>query len=192
MILIVDNESKHISDIKKYLKLRSIKYKVATKRSSLKTIMKHRYSGVILSGGHLCYDSKIDIDDVDIDLAILLDLDVPILGICFGHQTIVEAFHGKVRRIKSRVHGLEKITILKKNALFSGLPKEVEMHESHFDCANKLPYNFEITARSRKCGIEAIKHKKKKIYGVQFHPELSGEIGYKVLDNFMRLCKIKV
>ena len=66
------------------------------------------------------------------------------------------------------------------------------MFEAHIDCATVMPYNFEIIAKSKSCKIEAIKHKKKKIYGVQFHPESSGKQGYQILDNFMKICKIRV
>jgi GMP synthase (glutamine-hydrolysing) len=153
--------------------------------------MKHRYRGVILSGGPLRYDSEINIENVDIDLAVLLDLGVPTLGICFGHQTIVEAFDGRIKKLKKMLHKQERIEITKRCDLFKGLPKRMYMEEYHRDYASQLPYNFERIAKSPSCSIEGIKHKNKHIYGVQFHPEASGELGTKLLDNFLHICKLK-
>ena len=188
MLLVVDNGSKYTEDLRKYLKKRGLKYKLAKKDSRLKTVMRHKYAGVILTGGPLLYDSKINIERVDIDIAVLLDLKVPILGICLGHQTMVEVFDGRIRRAKKRIEGLNKIKLIKKINLFNGLPNEFEVVESHLDCASVLPYNFECIAKSSLCHIEAIRHIRRPIYGVQFHPEASGEAGYKILDNFVKIC----
>ncbi len=188
MILIVDNETKHIEELKRYLDSRLIKYKVARKNSKLESFLKHKYRGVILTGGHLRYDQKIDIDEVDINFVVLLELDVPILGICFGHQTIAEAYHGKVKKEKAKIRKTEEITVVKKNELFKTLPKTISMYESHIDSVSKLPYNFEILAKSRSARIEAMKHRDKHIYGIQFHPEASGKHGEKILDNFLLIC----
>ncbi|MFC2153918.1 gamma-glutamyl-gamma-aminobutyrate hydrolase family protein [Candidatus Altiarchaeota archaeon] len=190
MLLVIDNGSIHTSDLKKYLKIRNVRFVVAKKNSRLKTLMKHRFKGVILTGGHLVYNDKINIEDININLAALLDLDVPVLGICFGHQTIAEAFGGRVRKMKKTINRLEKIKVVKKRPIFQDLPPSFIMEEFHHDCICELPYNFELLAKSQSCRIEAIKHKKKDIYGVQFHPEASGEQGHKILDNFLNICKI--
>jgi len=190
MLLVVDNGSVYTSDLYKYLKKRKVNYKVAKSNSNLRNILKHRFKGVIFTGGPLLYDTKVDVNKVDIDFAILLDLSVPIIGICFGHQTIVEAFDGNISGPFKEIEGFEEIHILKRIALFRGLPKKVGMFEAHFDCATRVPYGFEVVAKSKSCKIEAIKHKKRQIYGVQFHPEVSGEQGYRLLDNFLKICKI--
>lgn len=190
MLLIIDNGSVHTPELKEYLAQRKVKYKIYNKKARLKTIMKEKFKGVILTGGPLLYDSKINIHDIEVDLAVLLDIQVPILGICFGHQTICEAFDGCVQRMKKPVQKTQRIHIIKSNPLFKGLPKEMDMTEFHTDCAVEMPYNFDRLAKSKQCSIEAVKHKTKPIYGVQFHPEASGVNGYKMLDNFLAMCGI--
>lgn len=188
MILIVDNGTTHIPDLKRFLKTRETKFRIAKSSSRLRDVLRQRYKGVIFTGSSLNYDEKIKLDSVAIDLAVLLDLAVPVLGICFGHQTIVEAFDGGIRKMRRPAHGMQEIIILKRDPLFKGLPKTIRMFEAHQDCGKEVPYNFTFLATSKRCGIEAIKHKSRPIYGVQFHPEASGEQGEKILDNFLVLC----
>ncbi len=190
MILIVDNGSIHTAKLRKFLKKKGVNFQVATRKSRLETIFKHRYKGVILSGGPLLYDKKINIENVTINFALLLDLNVPVLGICFGHQSIVESFDGHIRKLPKRIHGEEMITIKKRTRLFTGLPRVFPSYQAYIDCACKAPFNFEVTARSPSCSIAAMKHKKKPIYTTQFHPEASGEIGEKILENFLRICRL--
>lgn len=192
MILLIDNKSDYFFALKKYLKNRSIRFVIAGRNSDLKTIMKHRYKGIILTGGPLQYDQKLFIENVSINFAVLLDLTVPILGICFGHQTIAEAFGGRVKRAKTRLKTIEKIRLVKRSALFKSIPSTFMVYKDHIDYIAKIPYNFELLARSVSCPVEAIKHKYRPIYGVQFHPAMSGELGYAILDNFIKICKIKI
>ncbi|HIJ99802.1 TPA: gamma-glutamyl-gamma-aminobutyrate hydrolase family protein [archaeon] len=191
MLLLIDNGSKHTPELIAYFKKRKIKYIIAHPDSSLKSLMEHKFKGVIMSGGPLLYDEAVDIEEVDIDLAVLLDLNVPTLGICFGHQTIAEAFDGRMKKLPAKVEKNETIVIVKSNKLFKGVPKEFQAQEFHTDCVSELPYNFDLVARSDSCGVESMKHKSKEIYGVQFHPEASGEIGEQILDNFIKICDIK-
>ena len=188
MLLLVDNGSKHTPELKEYLKDRHINFVLAKKNSNLKKALRHRFQGAILSGGPLQYSSNINIEEVNINLVTLLELKVPILGICLGHQTIAEAYGGKVRKMKNTIHKQEKITVVKHCQLFQGLPRSFYMKEYHQDRVYRLPYKFELLAHSTSCHIEAIKHKTKPIYGVQFHPEASKEEGYKLLDNFLKIC----
>lgn len=192
MILLIDNNSSFLSNLKKYLKDRRIEYIQVNKHSKIRNIMKHKFRGVIISGGPLVYDKKINIQDININITILLDLSLPILGICFGHQTIAEAYDGKIKRLPKSIVKKERIKIIKKCSLFSGLADNIEMQEHHIDCVIRVPYNFEIIATSKSCKIEAIKHKKKHIYGLQFHPEATGKEGHKILDNFMKICNTRI
>ncbi len=191
MFLLVDNESKHTLHLKRFLKKRGIRFVSATKKSSLPAVMGHRYQGVILSGGPLNYAPAICLEEVSLNFVCLLDLSVPILGICFGHETIAEAFGGKVGVLTEPVNGPHDIDIIQGDQLFRDLPRTCEMHQAHGQYVREAPHNFSVLARSARCPVEAMRHKKKPIYGVQFHPEVSGEAGHRLLANFVSICRRK-
>lgn len=191
-LLVIDNYKLPGSDLEKYLHTRNLSYLVATKKTPFSKIMRHRFKGVILTGGPLCYSSKkLDVEDINVNFAAILNLDCPILGICFGHQTIAELFGGKMSRLQEFSEGKQEVQLLQEIDLFDGLKPDTEFSQSHYDCVIEIPYNFDLIATSQVCYAEAIKHKTKPIYGVQFHPEFSGKQGYKLLDNFLKICKIQ-
>jgi GMP synthase (glutamine-hydrolysing) len=188
-LLIVDNGTIAGSDLEKYLQSRGVTYTVVKKSSQLAEIAGHAFKGIILTGGPLLYSSKsIDVESINIDTAVLLNFDCPVLGICFGHQTIVELFGGKICRLAQQSKGMQNVKILKYVEIFKGLPEEVAFKQNHYDCGTEIPHNFDLIATSDVCFAEGIKHLTKPIFGVQFHPEGSGEYGYLLLDNFLRLC----
>lgn len=120
------------------------------------------------------------------------ELEVPLLGICMGHQLIAHRFGGKVEKGEHAEYGTMKITVDEENDLFKGIPKEFNVWVSHFDEIKELSENFIVLAHSKVCAFEAIKHKEKNIYGVQFHPEVwHTENGEKILENFLNMAKDK-
>jgi GMP synthase (glutamine-hydrolysing) len=188
-LLVIRNGIFYDTELETYLKSRNISYLVAEKDADFATIMQHRFKGVILSGGPLLYSAKdVDIEAVHINFAALLNIDCPVLGICFGLQTIIELFGGKMGKMKKLSEGMQKVQLIKQSVLFEGLPHEVDFQQNHYDCSTKMPYNFHLIASSKICPIEGIQHNKKPIFGVQFHPEGSGIYGYRLLDNFLKLC----
>ena len=147
--------------------------------------------GIILSGGPLnVYQNK----KVKFSRSIL-SLNIPILGICFGHQIISKELGGKVKRAKSREFGLAKVTKLKKSALTENFfsKKSTNVWMSHGDEVIKLPKGFKVIAKSSNSKLCMIENVKKKIYGIQFHPEVSHTVkGKVILKNFViKICKIK-
>ncbi len=114
---------------------------------------------------------------------------LPILGVCLGHQSIAEAFGGKVVIAKEQLHGkATDITINTDNLLFDGLPKKIKVARYHSLIVDKdtLPEFLEITAYDDKKQIMALKHKKHPTYGVQFHPEsVMTDTGRKIIENFL-------
>lgn len=189
-LLIIKNGTFYDTDLEKYLQNRKVSYLVADKDSDIKKVMRHTYKGIILSGGPLLYsDKNVNIiESVNINFAAILNFDIPVLGICFGQQTLIELFGGKMGKMKALSKGMQHVQLLKKNQLFEGVPLEVEMHQHHYDCGTQIPYNFELIATSEICHVEGIQHTTKPIFGVQFHPEGSGKYGYKILDNFLTMC----
>jgi GMP synthase (glutamine-hydrolysing) len=122
----------------------------------------------------------------------IYDLHLPTLGICYGLQTIVQHFGGKVENARKREFGRAKIKVMQldgasKNHLFKNI-SDSEVWMSHGDKVTKLPPNFVVTARSENselCAVEMISDTEK-IYGVQFHPEVHHtEYGKEILANFL-------
>lgn len=115
----------------------------------------------------------------------------PILGICLGHQLIAHSLGGKVVKGKSAEYGVSKIVVDKEGVLLSGLPKSFNAWISHFDEVVKMPSGFVRLAHSETCGVEAMENAKRKIFSVQFHPEVwHTENGEKILQNFLSQVRI--
>ncbi len=148
--------------------------------------------GIILSGGPLnVYQEK----KVKFNKQIF-DKNIPLLGICFGHQVISKELGGKVRKSKFREFGLIKIkkvkpSILTKNFFNNSGFANVWM--SHSDQVTKIPNEFSIISSSKNSKLCMIENKKKKIYGIQFHPEVTHtQRGKQILFNFVfSICNLK-
>lgn len=121
----------------------------------------------------------------------LFDLDIPILGICYGMQLMTHHFGGKVERASQREYGKAVITIQGNPVLFNGLPDEQVVWMSHSDKVEEVPEGFRIDATNPSCPIAAISHEQKKLFGVQFHPEVRhSEHGNDLLKKFVfDVCK---
>ena len=164
---------------------------VSHKKIKIKDI-NNAVKGIILSGGPL---NVYQINKYSFDKKII-QLDIPILGICFGHQIITKLNGGKVKQSTHREFGLAKVYKKNKSILtnnFFGNKKSREVWMSHADQVSKLPKNFRVIASSTNSKFAIVENKLKKYYGVQFHPEVTHtENGKKLLSNFIFLiCKIK-
>ena len=116
----------------------------------------------------------------------------PILGLCFGHQLIAREFGGNVEQGQTRQYGAAKLTVLDKADLFAGLDEEQMVWMSHGDSVSALPKQFRVIGRSEDCTHAAIAHTEKKIFGLQFHPEVEHtKNGTQILHNFVKIAGIK-
>jgi GMP synthase (glutamine-hydrolysing) len=116
----------------------------------------------------------------------LLDTKKPILGISFGHQLIGHHFGGITGRIRP-INDMEEISVLADSAIFNRLPSEIKMLEDHCEVIS-IPEGFKLLATSDSCVNEAMEKNNSPIYGLQFHPESSGNHGAIILQNFITLC----
>ncbi len=141
--------------------------------------------GIILSGGPA---SVYDADAPKFNSEIFT-LGIPVLGLCYGQQLIGQEMGGKVTPGKVKEYGTAKITAAGKGAgakLFHGLPKKFTVWMSHGDRVSKLPPGFAGTASTADCENAAIANEPEKIYGLQFHPEVTHtQNGMKILSNFV-------
>jgi len=114
----------------------------------------------------------------------------PIFGICFGHQLIAMAYYEDVAPMNSKIDGYYMVKKLENDEIFAGLGERFLVRESHEEMIKNIPNEFIQIAESPNCPIEAIKHHRQPIYGVQFHPERFDDrhpAGQVILENFFKL-----
>ena len=142
--------------------------------------------GIIFTGG----PNSVYLDDSPKCDNALFGLGIPVLGICYGMQYIAHSFGGKVEAGKVREYGPTNVHI-GTSAIFNGLDKDEIMLMSHTDYVSRVPDGFVTTATTDDCPCVAIENSARRIYGVQFHPEVERSIhGEKVLENFViNVCK---
>lgn len=158
--------------------------------TSLEDILQKQPAGVIFSGGpHSVYQENSPEVDQEI-----YNANIPILGVCYGMQLIARDFGSEVRR-GANEFGYIPITFYP-SELFKGLVDsdsfQTEIRMSHCDSVAVPPKGFLITASSQRCPVAAIEYPQKKLFGLQFHPEVSDShsVGDKILSNFVKgICR---
>lgn len=143
--------------------------------------------GIILSGGPQSVYKK---ESLKIDPGILA-LNKPILGLCYGHQLLAQSLNGQVKKGKVREYGPATLNIKLKSFLFKSVKRKTKVWMSHGDSVAKLPPGFKSIASTEHCPVAAMENPKKRIYGLQFHPEVQHtEEGGKILENFVfSICR---
>ncbi|MDI6781805.1 MAG: glutamine-hydrolyzing GMP synthase [bacterium] len=142
--------------------------------------------GIILSGGPASvYDEHAPKGNPEI-----FQYGVPMLGICYGLQWMVQSLGGEIRQTEKREYGRAEMTVLEPDELFSGIPSNLTVWMSHGDQAASLPEGFTVLAKTENAPYTAIRGREN-IYGVQFHPEVAHtEHGMDILKNFLfKVCK---
>jgi len=121
----------------------------------------------------------------------ILGLDLPVLGLCYGHQLIAQMAGGKVEPSKQREYGIAYVTIDRPVSVLKGLDDREKVWMSHGDTVFSIPDEYEVLAHTENCPVAAFKHKMKSIYGLQWHPEVvHTEKGMQMLRNFIfEVCK---
>lgn len=143
------------------------------------------YSGVIISGAPLLL-SQLNPDPYLLAFEKIKTLEIPILGICFGHQ-ILGMLHGARIALQKEERDWVPISFFHESQLLKSIPHECLMLQDHCESIS-IPYNFSLLGSSDYCVNEAMQHKDKPIFGVQFHPEVSGNLGTRLIENFVNIC----
>ena len=182
-IVVINNKGQYNHRIGRSLQYLNIPHELVSNDLSIEEIEAKNPIGLILGGGP-------SIEGAGNSEEYIKHFDVPILGICLGHQLIAKAYGGEVTTSDTESYAQVKINITNDKSLFEGLGPQMDVWSSHKDEVKTIPEDFEILASSNLCDVESFKHKDKDVYGIQFHPEVhhtpKGSI---IFENFYKICQ---
>jgi len=187
-ILILDFGSQYTQLIARKIRECNIYCEIVPFRENIETIKSKKPKGIILSGGPASIHSE-DAFKISDDI---FNLNIPILGICYGMQLIADKFHAKVVPANEHEYGEANLSFNDDCDLFKTIENNNTVWMSHSDRLESLPDGFRAIAHSDNSPFCAIANDDKKIYAIQFHPEVSHSVyGAKMLKNFaINICKI--
>lgn len=190
MLLLIDNYDSFTYNLVQYLG--ELGVNVITKRNdsiSVSEALEMSPKAIMLSPGPSTPDKAGICLDLTIEAA---NKNVPLMGVCLGHQTIGQAFGGTIVAAKSIMHGKTSLIEHSEQSIFKGIPSPFKATRYHslIVCETNLPDCLKITARVEDGTIMGLQHREKKVFGVQFHPEsIASEYGHKMIKNFISQVK---
>ncbi|GAA0446212.1 glutamine-hydrolyzing GMP synthase [Virgibacillus salarius] len=182
MILVLDFGSQYNQLITRRIRELGVYSELHSHKLTAAEIKEMNPKGIILSGGpHSVYDENSFRCDPE-----LFELDIPILGICYGMQLMALHFGGQVEKAVNREYGKALIDLNGDPILFKDSPKQQTVWMSHGDKVKQVPEQFTVDATSSSTPIAAMSHPEKALYGVQYHPEVRhSEYGNHLLKQFV-------
>ncbi len=143
--------------------------------------------GIILSGG----PASVYAENAPKCRGDVLDMSIPVLGLCYGHQLIAHLSNGRVQPGTKREYGTALVVIDKPVGVLKGMDAREKVWMSHGDTVYSLPGEYEVLAHTENCPVAAFRHKEKPVYGLQWHPEVvHTEKGTEMLRNFLfEVCR---
>ncbi|QXE18746.1 glutamine-hydrolyzing GMP synthase [Clostridium sp. 001] len=189
IVIVVDFGGQYNQLIARRVRENNVYCEILPYTCSIDKIKEKKPNGIIFTGGpNSVYGENAPKISEDI-----FKLGVPILGICYGHQLICNILGGEVKSAKVREYGKTKIELDTDNALFSNIDKNQTSWMSHTDVVSEPPKGFKVIAKTKGCPVAAIENSDKKIYGVQFHPEVEHTpFGKEMMSNFLfKVCNLK-
>jgi GMP synthase (glutamine-hydrolysing) len=181
-IIILDFGSQYTQLIARRIRENRVFCEIIPCNEKTQTYKDKNLKGIILSGGPASvFDQNAPFCESEV-----FKLGVPVLGICYGLQLIGKMFGGELERSKRREYGKSIITIDNHEDLFSEVKGQTTVWMSHGDHLSQLPEDFEVLAHTENIPFAAIRNKEKKIFGLQFHPEVvHTHEGKKIIHNFL-------
>jgi GMP synthase (glutamine-hydrolysing) len=181
-ILVVDNGTSHLSELKNILSSHDFGI---VKYHEINSVNADDFDAIVLSGGDFPLKGNEAKLQEEIDL--IKNYQKPIFGICFGFEVIAYVFGAKLKQLRSKEQGILDLKVIEPDQIFLNIPN-FQVYEGHRWVINKPTDEIIALARS-KDGIEAIKHKTRPIYAVQFHPEMfvKETCGDEIFNNFLKL-----
>jgi GMP synthase (glutamine-hydrolysing) len=190
MIAILDFGSQYTQLIARRIRGMHVYSEIYPYHTDLREVARHQdIEGIVLSGGPGTVYAK---DAFHIDGAMLKELNVPVLGICYGMQLLSYLYEGKIIPSTEREYGFTHITVDTSSPLFKGIAEKEVVWMSHGDKVEKLPRGFGKIAFSENA-LAGMENREKNLYAVQFHPEVvHTQNGTKMLENFvLDICQAK-
>jgi len=189
MYILIDNYDSFTHIIRHYLDKNNTSVEVYRNNAiCAKDIIKKKPKGIIISPGPKTPNEA----GISLELIRLASKKIPVLGICLGHQSIAQAYGGKIIRAKNIMHGKLSMINHDNSLIFNNIPQNFQATRYHSLIVEKssLPKNLVINATSKDGYIMAITDVNAKAYGLQFHPESHDtEYGYKLINNFIKICE---
>jgi anthranilate synthase/aminodeoxychorismate synthase-like glutamine amidotransferase len=190
MLLLIDNYDSFVHNLARYFQqLGQRTLVVRNDAIDVAGVQAMEPDAVILSPG----PGRPQQAGVSLELVRQLHLELPILGICLGHQIIAEAFNATIVRAPDPMHGRASIVEHNESGVFAGLPNPLSVGRYHSLVVENstLPAELAVTARTPDGVVMAIAHQKLPIVGLQFHPEsILTDCGYEILAGFLRLAEL--
>jgi GMP synthase (glutamine-hydrolysing) len=184
-VLVVDFGAQYAQLIARRVREAHVFSEIVPRDISADEIRRRRPIGIILSGGPASVYAQ---DAYDIVPAIL-ELGIPVLGICYGHQVIAHSLGGSVARTDAAEYGRAALEAEPASVLFHELPEQQTVWMSHSDAVIAAPEGFRVTARTEDSPVAAMEDRERGIFGVQFHPEVAHTPrGQEVLKHFLYLA----
>lgn len=185
-VVILDFGARYVQLIARMIREADVYCEILPYNIPIEKIIEKNPKGIILTGGPA---SVLD-EDAPKGSPELFDINVPILGICYGMQLIADQFGGTVDRVSSMEYGKVEIVLNTGSELFENIESQTFCRMSHTFNIMEMPEGFEATAGTRNCPVAAMENRKKRIYGVQFHPEVEHTpFGKQMLKNFLyKIC----
>jgi GMP synthase (glutamine-hydrolysing) len=182
MILIIDFGSQYNQLIARRVRENHVYCQIEPPTIKVGAIKRLHPEGIILSGGPSSIYEK---NSPKIDPAVF-KLGIPVLGICYGMHFMMSALGGSVKRAGRREYGFAELNIKRRQGVFEGIHTKTQCWMSHGDSIQRLPNGFTISAATENTPVAAAAHRKKRLIGVQFHPEVAHTLmGKKILRNFL-------
>jgi GMP synthase (glutamine-hydrolysing) len=187
-IVVLDFGSQYTQLIARRMREEKIYCEILPYHTKIDAIKAKNPKGIILSGGPSSVYNK---DAYEVDQEVYR-MGIPVLGICYGMQRIAVDFGGSVIRSDHHEYGKAELTIVKPSPLFDKVDEGTTVWMSHSDRVDKLPLGFEPIAISANSPFAAIANEEKRVYAMQFHPEVNHSVeGYLMLRNFARkICGV--
>jgi GMP synthase (glutamine-hydrolysing) len=182
LVAVIDFGSQYTQLIARKVRENNVYAEVVSHRIPADKLSELNPLAIILSGGPASvYQNQAP----DLDPAIL-DMEVPILGICYGMQLIAKHSGGHVKGAECREYGRSQLTVDDNADLFKDVPQNFVVWMSHGDRVEKLPDGFTALAKTPDCPYAAVRHKNGRLFGLQLHPEVHHtEHGSQILRNFL-------
>ncbi len=186
MILIIDFGSQYNQLIARSVRAQQVYCQIEPPGKALEKAKSLKPKGIILSGGPASIYQE---NSPRLDPQILA-LNIPVLGICYGMHYMLHSLGGKVQSAVKREYGMAQLKILSSSDIFHGVSKNTHCWMSHGDSAFGLPEGFKVIASTENSSIAAIENMEKRLYGLQYHPEVAHTPeGSRMLGNFLfRVC----